>query len=504
MINFFKKFKLLLILSIFFSLSYSVNAQNVRSYQYDLIDYKIQVNKDSTFDVTEDQTFDYIGKYNKGYRSIPYKDIGAITDVNVIDGETGQVLKYSPRALEKTDPASWGYFTDYNQNNALNIEWYYNLSNTTHRWIISYKVHGGIGFYNDHDEIYWNLFTAFDVPVKKITGLILPPEGNYDSKSITGFLYAPEINKTNFITIYDDKTVRINGSDFSPQDAVTVAVGWPKGVILKSSFWSDWYSLHWGDISSALVIILTFITLFIYWIFTEKIKQGRGNIVAEYDPPENLRPAMAELIVTERITKKSWPATVVDLAVRGYIKIDEEKQNFMDWTTGTLPKIILSVFFLAIAVFAFGTIFFPQNGLSSDSTFSNSFQFYTFMFVVIIIFGRVVLGAFKGGFVQKDYVLTSPKNYLDDQGLEPFEKQFITNLLGNIEGEFSTKKARRGGYTDLYQEMKDLADKLREETDSKTHAYSIPIAKQKIFNVFYFLIFVSFGLSFNTLIISKK
>ena len=42
----------------------------------------------------------------------------------------------------------------------------------------------------------------------------------------------------------------------------------------------------------------------------------------QYEPPEKLKPAMAEVIIKERITGKgAWSATIIDLAVRGYVSI---------------------------------------------------------------------------------------------------------------------------------------------------------------------------------------
>ncbi|MEI6479179.1 MAG: DUF2207 domain-containing protein, partial [bacterium] len=390
------------------------------------------------------------------------------------------------------------YYTYYNQNNALNIEWYYNVSNTTHKWIIDYKVHGGVGFYKDHDEIYWNLFTDYDVPVKKITAVVVPPEGNYGVSSLSYYLYETRARQTNTISALEDKTVHIEASDFLPKESLTFAVGWPKGIITKSAFWKDWFNLHWGDISAVIIIILTIVSLFIYWLFTEKIKQGRGTVVAEYDPPKDLRPAMAELIVTERITKRSWPATVVDLAVRGYLKIEEEKEGVFGKAINTLPKAIFFIIFLSFASIILSSMFFDRSYSSPSGDSSNSLFSYFFAFAFIIVIGKSLLNIMKGGLTQSDYTLTVTKDCLGDNDLEPYEKQFISNIAGlEVGSSFSTKLARKGAYPELYSKMQSLESELREETDSETKAYSVPISKQKIFNLIYiFPIIVVFFLFF--------
>ena len=138
----YKKFALFL--ALFFVFFFLPQLTLAKSYQYDSILINIQVNKDSTFDVEERQIFNYNGVFNKGWRSIPLNKISAISDIQIIDGETGKPLIYSSKKLDKLNPLSWGKFTSYKEGGNQNIEWYYNLADTTYEWIIKYKVHGGI------------------------------------------------------------------------------------------------------------------------------------------------------------------------------------------------------------------------------------------------------------------------------------------------------------------------------------------------------------------------
>jgi len=54
-----------------------------------------------------------------------------------------------------------------------------------------------------------------------------------------------------------------------------------------------------------------------------KIKK---SIVVQYEPPDNLRLAEIDLIMKQKIEPKSISATLVDLAVREFIKIREVKK----------------------------------------------------------------------------------------------------------------------------------------------------------------------------------
>jgi uncharacterized protein (TIGR04222 family) len=49
----------------------------------------------------------------------------------------------------------------------------------------------------------------------------------------------------------------------------------------------------------------------------------REPIVVEYKPPDSVRPAEAGVLLDERVDQKDITATIVDLAVRGYLAVEE-------------------------------------------------------------------------------------------------------------------------------------------------------------------------------------
>src|SRR5690606_1816813 len=59
----------------------------------------------------------------------------------------------------------------------------------------------------------------------------------------------------------------------------------------------------------------------------------------EYRPPDGLRPAQLRALLTERVNKASLSATLVDLAVRGYVRIEEveERRRKQDWLIRRQP-----------------------------------------------------------------------------------------------------------------------------------------------------------------------
>jgi uncharacterized membrane protein len=61
----------------------------------------------------------------------------------------------------------------------------------------------------------------------------------------------------------------------------------------------------------------------------------KDDVVVEYTPPDELRPAQLGVILDERADTKDVTATIIDLAVRGYVKIEEKEKTWIfgskDW-----------------------------------------------------------------------------------------------------------------------------------------------------------------------------
>ncbi len=398
-----------------------------RSYKYSSIDAQFQVNTDSTVSVTEKQIYEFKGEYHEGWRSISTKGTSQIDEIRVYD-EDGRLLQFVSSELNKLDPSSWGKYTIKNRPGYVDVIWYYDARDESKSWTIVYKLHGAISFLKEIDELYWNVATEYTVPIDVVTASMTIPKNDFALDLFQASAYGESVEESKK-EIVNNSYAFFSAYKISPQGKFTIAFGWPKGIIAQSAFWKDWSRLNLKYLLSFSVFIFTTLFLFIYWLFTEKFKKGKGTVIAQYEPPQNLKPAKAELIVTERITKESWPATVVDLAVRGYLKIEEEPLTFFDKYR---ISAVLKIFFL-IAIFLI--IFLTRD--------SELIPLY-FMFFIIGI--MLISSLFSK---KQDYVVSLlKKNYLEDQEIEPYEKQFLSTLFSFDSERFSMRlmsyKAVRG------------------------------------------------------------
>ncbi len=435
-----------------------VSAQvDQKIYSYDSIDTTISVKSDSTFSVEERQLFDYQqGAFHQGWRAIPLTKVSTITDVEVVDGATGQPLQYSPRRLDKTDPDDWGKYTYYIQGGALNIEWYYDLSNTKHLWILRYTVHGGFEFYKENDRLYWNIFSDYTVPVSTTTVRVLFPAGanisamKFDAYRTVG---APIVK-----TALSDGSIYFETLGVAPREAFTIDIAFPKGIVKESAFWREWLAANYGYVGAGTVVVLGLLSLVAYWYWTERRGKGRGIIIPQYEPPQQLHPAMAEIVVKETITEKTWPATIVDLAVRGYVLIKEEDVDGL----AVFGRALISIFFLGMICFAVG-MFFMKGLLSAP---------FASIAMFIILIGLVLSKIYikrknvRQLFVPKTYVLEKVKEYADDPQVEEYERKFL-NILFSEGARFSLQELKRDTIKqrEFAEKINTLGEELYKETD---------------------------------------
>jgi len=148
--------KAIIILAVFISSGFC-QAETPKSYYYDLIEVDIEINKDSTFYITETQTFNLNGNFGFFFRDIELKNLDHISNVEAYDGQ-GRVLPKEELKISY-------------KGNRLSVRWDFprrDFNNELKSWKIKYKVHGGLGFFEKWDELYWNaVFEDRNVEVKK-------------------------------------------------------------------------------------------------------------------------------------------------------------------------------------------------------------------------------------------------------------------------------------------------------------------------------------------------
>ena len=74
---------------------------------------------------------------------------------------------------------------------------------------------------------------------------------------------------------------------------------------------------------------------FLAWFFRGRDLPGTGTIVVNYEAPDGLRPAEVGTLIDEKVDLRDISATIIDLAVRGYIRIEAARARSSWFSSGS-------------------------------------------------------------------------------------------------------------------------------------------------------------------------
>jgi len=190
---------------------------------------------------------------------------------------------------------------------------------------IDYIIKRALIYGENQDEIYWNVTgTEWEVPIRNVAGkVILPPEINRD---IETYCWTGPFGSTQKECRMDTQN---NLVIFNANDFLTISIKFPSGYITKPNLQQKviWF---FQDNWFLFLPIFVFIFMFLLWFYKGRDPAGRGTIIPEFDSPDNLRPTEVGLLLDNKIQTKDITATIIDLAVKGYLKIIEKKDEIYD------------------------------------------------------------------------------------------------------------------------------------------------------------------------------
>lgn len=201
-----------------------------------------------------------------------------------------------------------------------------------HTYIISYRIYNAIRQFTDHAELYWNVTgNEWTVPVLDGGALVKWPEINTSSLAagcLTGSV-GSEATDCEFETATSSVDFYAN-TEFKPGEGMTIFVSFPLGVISTTTVAATATTdnqiptfVIMAIVGGILVVITTVITLIWSSLAKKRLPRALKNqpIIVAYNPPDDLRPIEVGAIIDRKVDVTDISAVIMDLAVRGYLKI---------------------------------------------------------------------------------------------------------------------------------------------------------------------------------------
>lgn len=199
---------------------------------------------------------------------------------------------------------------------------------------IAYRVRGALDAYPDHDELYWNVNGAeWPVPMRAVTAsVVLSVEGLERSACFEGPTGATGTcrlgPRTGTRAEFSASRALLTG------EQLTIVAGFRKGAVPeprpilrpRPRGIEEWFSVEGPrPLAAGLALLIGLGLVARTWRrFGRDAAGARGDtIVTEYEPPDGLRPAQLGVLEDERADPRDATATIVDLAVRGHLVIEE-------------------------------------------------------------------------------------------------------------------------------------------------------------------------------------
>ena len=212
------------------------------------------------------------------------------------------------------------------------------LASGPHRFTLTYATDRQIGFFSDYDELYWNVtgnFWAF--PIDRAEVLIELPQGAriLRPSAYTGAAGATAQNAR--IESVTGNTIRfVTTAPLGPQEGLTVAVAFPKGVVLPpgpAELRSEFIRDNAAAVAACAGVLLTLIYFVVVGI-EHGGRRRRGTVIPLFAPPKDFSPAAVRFVYRMGYDRKSYAASLVNMAVKGYVKIAESERLYTLTRTG--------------------------------------------------------------------------------------------------------------------------------------------------------------------------
>jgi len=211
------------------------------------------------------------------------------------------------------------------------------LSPGEYTYAITYRTDRQLGFFADHDELYWNVTgNGWDFPIDAVSAKVFLP-GNIDADSISVEAYTGPQGAQGSDWEADAgpslATFR-STRGLGPREGLTLVASWPKGHVAPPSLdQRSGYLLR--DAWPAGLALGGLAVLLLYYLGVWH-RVGRDPpkrvIVPRYEPPAALSPAAMRFLRRMAYDDRCFAAAVLSLAVQGALRIEQESGGLFNRT----------------------------------------------------------------------------------------------------------------------------------------------------------------------------
>lgn len=326
-----KIFALIFVLIVLFS-SISYAYAQALEWKIKSFNSSIIVRQDRSIEVTEEITADFKSAMHGIYRYIPIvygkgsfgsNSLG-LKLISITD-ESGKPYKYTTNYS-----GDFVYYKIGDKDITFTGKHVYLIKYVMKNIVRTYQMDNFAPGVNEYDELYFNV-TSNNCPVNidyAQAVITLPKGGDEKKMRIKAFTGGyGETGKNYTAKILKGQVFYFSAANLKPNEGLTVLAGWPTGIVNKEDKNAKTLLLllqNWFFFMPVLVLIFLLFT----WYKHGKDIKRTSSIVAQYEPPKKkngqyFSPVDVGVIIDEKFDPRDLTAEMVNLAVKGHLKIKE-------------------------------------------------------------------------------------------------------------------------------------------------------------------------------------
>jgi uncharacterized membrane protein YgcG len=199
-----------------------------------------------------------------------------------------------------------------------------------HTYSLKYKTRRQIGFFEEHDELYWNVTGNFwEFPIEKATARVRLP-GSVDPANIAQLGFTGPVGSRNrdlrhSVDIASGEARFETSRPLPIHHGLTIVTMFPKGHVQPPS--DDELKRALYDANKALFVAGAGALCVLAYYLAAWMLVGRdpeaGTIIPRFEPPRGISPACMRFLMRMGYDTRCFATALVSMAVKDYLRIDD-------------------------------------------------------------------------------------------------------------------------------------------------------------------------------------
>ena len=229
-----------------------------------------------------------------------------------------------------------------------------------HMYRISYRTGRQLGFFERHDELYWNVTgNGWPFVIDRVSAWVRLPQPVPADKLSAEVYTGPQgaRGRDAKVSVADGEFNFETTRRLAPNEGLTIVAAFPKGIVTPPSALQR---LGWtladnvGELVGIGALLLLVVFMFAMWWRLGRDPR-KGPKFPRYEPPANMSAAAVRFIDRMGFDTRCMAAGVLGLGARGYLKVQQHDKGFVVQKTGSTVQWLPGEKPLADALFRGGS-----------------------------------------------------------------------------------------------------------------------------------------------------